>query len=98
MRDYILLMHNDATEVEQPEMWQAYFERLQASGRFDGGSEIGRGESLRQVGEPAPLSDRIGGYIRVRALNLEEAKTFLIGNPVYESGGTVEVRELPRES
>lgn len=97
MRDYILLMHDDATEAQTPEMWQAYFVSLNASGRFDGGSAIAGGESLRKMGAPAPLSDRLGGYIRIRAEDIEEAKAFLAGNPVYECGGTVEVRELPRE-
>jgi hypothetical protein len=33
----------------------------------------------------------------VTANSLEEAKRLVIGNPVFECGGTVEVRELPRE-
>lgn len=38
----------------------------------------------------------LSGFIRVRATNLEEVKALLTGNPVYEAGGTVEIRELPR--
>ncbi|WP_204310924.1 YciI family protein, partial [Stenotrophomonas maltophilia] len=87
---------NDMTEAPTPAMWQRYFERLNASGRFDGGSEIGAGACFRQAGEPAPLSERLGGYIRVRAEDIEDARTFLIGNPVHACGGTVEIRELPR--
>ncbi|MBQ1499306.1 MAG: hypothetical protein IIZ38_13415 [Sphingomonas sp.] len=98
MRDYILLMHNDATQAPSSEMWPAYLARLQASGRFDGGSAIADGESLRKTGTPAPLSTPLGGYIRVRAEDIAGAKAFLAGNPVYECGGTVEVRELPREA
>ncbi|OSZ66633.1 hypothetical protein CAP40_12260 [Sphingomonas sp. IBVSS2] len=97
MRDYILLMHNDVCEAPTPEMWQSYLEQLRIGGRFDGGSAIAAGESLRKDGTPAPLSERLGGYLRVRAEDLEEAKAFLAGNPVYECGGTIEVRELPRE-
>jgi hypothetical protein len=37
----------------------------------------------------------LAGYIRVRADNLDEAKSLLAGNPVFEAGGTVEIRELP---
>lgn len=46
------------------------------------------------VSRPAPLN--VTGYIRVRADNLEAARKFLTDNPVFEAGGTVEIRELPR--
>ena len=44
---------------------------------------------------PSDLS--LNGHIRVRAEGLESARTFLIGNPVYEAGGTVEIHELLAE-
>jgi len=28
--------------------------------------------------------------------NQDDARTLLVGNPVFEAGGTVEIRELPR--
>ncbi|GAB2877767.1 hypothetical protein GCM10027277_53920 [Pseudoduganella ginsengisoli] len=43
---------------------------------------------------PRKLAD---GYIRIRAASMEATQAFLDGNPVYEGGGTVEVRELPSE-
>jgi hypothetical protein len=42
-------------------------------------------------------SNHLNGYIRVAAQNLEAAQALVIGNPVYEAGGTVEIRELPRD-
>jgi hypothetical protein len=39
----------------------------------------------------------MNGFIRVRAEDLTAAKKFLIGNPIYEAGGTVEIRELLRD-
>jgi hypothetical protein len=30
------------------------------------------------------------------AASLDEARKLLSGNPVFEAGGTVEIRELPR--
>jgi len=36
------------------------------------------------------------GYIRVRAENLARAKELVVGNPVFEGSGTVEIRELPK--
>jgi len=32
----------------------------------------------------------------VTADSLEAAKSLLLGNPVFEAGGTIEIRELPR--
>ncbi len=41
--------------------------------------------------------DTLTGFIRVQANTLDEAKCFVPGNPVYECGGTVEVRALPED-
>ncbi|MGV3681843.1 MAG: YciI family protein [Acidovorax sp.] len=99
MNEYILLMHEDASDraaSNDPEQWDRYLGWLRSTGQFDGGSEIGAGQRCRkgQPGEPAARN--IGGFIRVRAASLDDARQFLAGNPVYEAGGTVEVRELPR--
>ncbi|MGK5054417.1 hypothetical protein [Janthinobacterium sp. RB2P8] len=32
----------------------------------------------------------------VQAESIDDAKKFLLGNPVLNAGGTVEIRELPR--
>lgn len=99
MNDYILLMRNDAADSEaanDPKRWEAYLTQLRSTGRFDGGSEIAGGERIRKGQAPQPCADDLGGYLRVRADSLEGARQFLAGNPVYEAGGTVELRELPR--
>ena len=58
-----------------------------SSGQFDGGSSIGAGERLK-FGHPAQLAEsNVIGFIRIRAKNLEEAKNFLQGIPVYMAGG-----------
>jgi hypothetical protein len=94
MNDYLFLMHNDATG--DGVAWAAYFERLRRSGRFDGGSAIGAGECVRKMGAAPAVTGHLAGYIRVRAESVAEAKTLLAGNPVFEAGGTVEIRALPR--
>ena len=96
MRDFILLMHDDTTADITPEAWPRYFADLRERGVFDGGSAIGAGATFRRQGEAAPVSTRLTGYIRVRAESLLAAEDMLAGNPIYESGGTVEIRELPR--
>lgn len=99
MNEYMLLMHQDAPDrnaADNPEGWARYLGRLRATGRFDGGSSIGNGVRLRKNQASQPSENDIDGFIRMRADSLEDAKQFLEGNPVYEAGGTVEIRELPR--
>lgn len=97
MPDYLFLMHNDAREtgVEDGSAWGPYIGALQASGHFQGGSAIGAGVCARKTGAAAQITRHLSGFIRVGANSLEHARTLLIGNPVFEAGGTVEIRELP---
>lgn len=100
MKDFILFMHNDFTRDDTTASgadWPAYFEKLRSSGRFQGGSSIGGGACLKKSDPARPISESLGGYIRVLATDLEDAKCLIEGNPVYEAGGTVEVRELTRD-
>ena len=99
MNDYIFLMHRDAPDASKSNDsadWDRYFTHLRESGSFDGGSAIGHGQSFRKSGQPAAGCEQLSGYIRVRCSSLEQAHALLSGNPIYESGGTVEIRELPR--
>ncbi|CAD5374406.1 YCII domain-containing protein [Rubrivivax sp. A210] len=100
MKEFILFMYNDALNAEAAndgEKWDNYFSNLHATGRFDGGSFIGLGLKF-QKGQADQMSETdMDGIIRVRAESMAEAKVFLIGNPTYEAGGTVEIRELPRD-
>ena len=97
MNDYMLLMHDDPTKEPADAEWEAYFGMLSASGAFQGGSSIGAGATYSQGGAAGPLSARLTGFIRVTARDLTDAQRFLKGNPVYVNGGTVEIRELPRD-
>ncbi len=93
MTDYIVFMHDDA--AHPTEGWDVYLRRLRDAGVLEGGSAIGGGLVARKAGTPAPLAAHIAGFIRITARDLDHAQTFLDGNPVYEAGGTVEIRELP---
>lgn len=44
------------------------------------------------------MTAQVTGFIRVKADDLDQAKALLVGNPIFEGGGTVEIRELPRSS
>jgi len=94
MADYIFLMHDDAAGGTGLD-WEPYLSRLREAGVFQGGSSIGEGFCARKEGStPAPTA-HITGFIRVTAEDLEHARDLLHGNPVYEAGGTVEIRDLP---
>ena len=99
MNDYILLMHDDVPTVhaDAETDWPAYFAKLRAANAFEGGSSIGGGVCVSKSGSPPAISRHLAGYIRIRAASLDAARELVIGNPVYEAGGTVEIRELPRD-
>ena len=94
MAEYILLMHDDA--LDDGNAWEPYLERLKKTGCFQGGSAIGDGVCARKTGAPPSVTAHLTGYIRVNADSLDHAKSMLTGNPLFEAGGTVEIRELPR--
>jgi hypothetical protein len=89
-------MHNDAVDPVDPALWQPYLARLQEVGVLQGGSAIGAGVCIRKTGPQSRLTEHITGFMRVAAANLEEAQSLVLSNPVFEAGGTVEIRELPR--
>jgi hypothetical protein len=96
MKDFLLLMHDDATDEGA---WDAYIAKLRATGCFAGGSSIGQGACFSKASRPGAkaITKHLTGYLRVMAPSIEEASALLVGNPVYEAGGTVEIRELPRD-
>ena len=96
MTDYIFLMHDDAIADIDDREWEPYLRKLQQSGFFQGGSAIGDGVCARKSGAPASVTAHLTGFIRVTAESFDQAKSLLIGNPVFDAGGTVEIRELPR--
>ena len=95
MPDFILLMHDDA-QGEDENAWGPYVARLRARGAFEGGSAIGDGACFRKPSVRSPATALLTGFIRITAKDLTDAQALLDGNPVYEGGGTVEIRELPR--
>ena len=71
--------------------------RQAARGRSIRRWECDRRWNLRlEIIDASPVTRQISGYIRVRAEDLNAARELVFGNPVYEAGGTVEIRELPR--
>lgn len=96
MAEFLLLMHGDSLSVESKEAWGAYLGALGEAGALRGGSAMGGGLCLRRQAPTPPITRHLAGYIKIEARNLEHARELVRGNPVYEAGGTVEIRELPR--
>jgi hypothetical protein len=94
MAEYIFFMHDDA--IDDDNAWGPYLDKLKQGGFLEGGSAIGRGLCARKSGELLSVTAHLTGYIRVNADSFDQAKSLLIGNPTFEAGGTVEIRELPR--
>ncbi len=97
MADYIFLMHGLPESLKSVETdWAPYLKRLEAGGHLRGGSAIGHGACFNRNGAAFGITAHLTGFVRVEADSLEAASTLLPGNPVYEAGGTVEIRELPK--
>lgn len=95
MPDFIFLHHDDASGDGGLD-WDPYLSRLREAGVFQGGSSIGEGCCVKKSGAAPEPTAHISGYVRVTAKDLADARALLPGNPVFEAGGTVEIRELPR--
>jgi hypothetical protein len=98
MKDYIVLMYDDSIDPAisgDPKAWEDYLGKLRASGCFGGGSAIGEGQTYRKR-VLAKASSGLTGFIRICCENLQAARAMLEGNPEFEAGATVEIRELPK--
>ena len=97
MSDFIFLMHDDAPGGARLD-WDPYLTRLREAGVFQGGSPIGEGACVKKSGDAPQPTAHISGFVRVTADSFEHARSLLPGNPVFEAGGTVEIRLLPLTS
>lgn len=101
MKDFIFFMHDDAAASALDRAgvpsWEQYLGKLRAAGRLSGGSSIGAGACVSKARPSRAITSHLSGYVRVRAASLEDALALVAGNPVYEAGGTVEIRELPED-
>jgi hypothetical protein len=99
--EFLFLMHDDVltgSDAIGDDAWEQYIARLQQGGHFDGGSAIGGGITVHKAGAGVKrITRQLTGYLRIRADDLDQARKLVEGNPVFEAGGTVEIRELPTE-
>jgi hypothetical protein len=93
--EFIFLMHDDYRGDDPAEQWQPYLDGLGAAGALRGGSAIGGGLCVRRSGNVPEVSAHLVGYVKIEARDLSHARELVVGNPIFEAGGTVEIRELP---
>lgn len=87
MADFVMLMKDPGADGD----WEAYVGRLQATGRFRGGSSLGAGVCVRK-GHPDSACS-VTGILRIEADDLEQVRALLVGNPAWEAGHPVELLE-----
>lgn len=95
MSEFLLLMHNDGALAVQDGAWPRYIASLNALGVLRGGSSIGPGICVKRSGNGPGINSQLTGYIKIEATDLAHARELVQGNPTFEAGGTVEIRELP---
>ncbi len=93
--DFMLLMHSDAEPNKRNDDWQTYLDLLNANDALRGGSAIGAGECVRRFGPVPKPTHHLVCYVMIKARDWDHARQLVQGNPVYEAGGTIEIRELP---
>lgn len=88
MAEFMMLMKGSGKADE----WAGYIEKLVNSGTFRGGSELANGSCISKTDTNSACT--VTGFMRFEAVNKEQILALLPGNPVYESGGSVEVLEI----
>lgn len=82
--------------------WVAWIDSLSRAGKFKGGDPLqstgkvlsGPGGRLVTDGPFAEAREVVGGYLLVDAGDLDEAVSLARGCPIFDHGGTVEVRAI----
>ena len=81
--------------------WMAWIEQLSKAGRFKAGEPLApEGKMLRgrkavvTDGPYTEAKDVVGGYLIVQAPGLAQATELAKGCPIFETDGSVEVREI----
>jgi hypothetical protein len=94
--------HPESPAEMQAQMakWMGWIERLQKEGQYLAGDPLEPGGKV--VTSPRTITDGpfaegkelVGGYFLVRAATLDEAAAMARDCPIFENGGSVEVRPV----
>jgi hypothetical protein len=108
MTDYLFLFRGGAMEKMSPEQmqqnmakWIAWIAQLEKAGTFKAGEPLdSKGKVIRGKkqavtdGPYAESKDLVGGYLIITAPSLAKATDIAKGCPIFESDGSVEIREI----
>ena len=85
----------------QMQKWMTWIQHLRDDGKYIAGDPLeGKGKVLRSPGKVitdgpfAEGKELVGGYFLVRADSLDAAAEMAKGCPIFETGGSVEVRPI----
>ena len=105
----MLIFHGGNHGVEQsPEQmqasmgkWMAWIEKLNKAGQYVSGEPLLPGGKMitgkKKTVTDGPYTEGkevVGGYFVIKAANMDEAVSICDDYPGYESGGTVQVRQV----
>jgi hypothetical protein len=81
--------------------WNSWFEKFGGKGYLAGGSGLSLNGCMINDQESDTIHDIyrngteiVGGYILLRAIDLDEAAEIIRSCPIFEFGGTAEIREI----
>jgi len=108
MKDFLLLFRggldfNAATQeqLQQAMMkWKKWMEELTRQGKYLGGQRLTKNgsvlKSAKQItdGPYVESKEIVGGYVAIKANDLQDAIEAAKGCPIFEYNGIVEVREV----
>ena len=112
MKDYLFLFRGglDFTKASPEQLqqtmlnWKNWTEELSKKGIYGGGERLTRNDAAvvkgnaKQVvdGPYAESKEIIGGYINIKADNLQQAIEISKGCPIFNFDGNVEIREVAK--
>ncbi len=109
MKEFMMIFRNEKNDNPKPspdqmqamiKQWQDWIGGIAAQGKFVATNALGfegktvHADATITDGPYAELKEIVGGYIIVKAENLDDAVKLSDGCPTLEMGGKVEVRDV----
>jgi hypothetical protein len=109
MKEFMMIFRNEKNDAPAPspeqmqamiKTWQDWIGGIAAQGKFVATNALGfqgktvKADGMITDGPYAELKEIVGGYIIVKAANLDEAVKLSEGCPTLAMGGCVEVRDV----
>jgi hypothetical protein len=112
MKDFVFLFRGglDFTKASSEQLqqvianWKNWTEELARKGLYDGGDRLTRNDAAVVKGSARQIVNRpyseskeiVGGYIKIKADNLQQAIEISKGCPIFNFDGIVEIREVAK--